>query len=437
MVGVGFAHWSAGRRARVFALVLGLFVPGMALRVASSLGVLAPGFITLYAFQASAAVCAFLLSVGLADRVLEFRRQRDRARQAKEQTDANLKLEKHRSQFATALRESLRASPPGDMVWVTARRLLAAVRQQVPTHSAGITAVGFHGFDLLLSEPGRSKERYAQLLAARGSTLRGICRTRTPVQAKFEEAQTGSDKEQAALGGHFVVIPLPVAKPGWGALILERAAWEEFDSDEIKLAQELADLAAKTLEEALGQAELRKRAEIDPLTGTYNRRAFDAMISQLFERALASRQPIGLLFIDLDHFKQINDKYGHAGGDQCLRSLSEAVRAELAPGDILARYGGEEFVVVLPGQAPEQSRQVAERIRTLVSQLRIDSEKGPVKLTVSIGVAGRAAEEEDPKQMIERADKALYAAKRNGRNQVQVAQSYGGGFGSEGGGVEL
>ncbi len=436
LVVVGLAHWGAGRRTRLFTLVLALFLPGLWLRVAGSLGWIAPGPTALYAFQAAAAVCAFLLSVGLADRVLEFRRQRDRARQAKEQTDASLRLEKTRAQFTSGLRESLRSSPPGDMVWVTARRLLGAVRLQVPMHSAGITAVGFHGFDLLLSDPGEAKERYARLLAARGSTLRGICRTRTPVQAKFEEAQSGDDPEQAALGGHFVVIPLPVAKPGWGALILERAAWEEFDAEEIKLAQELAELAAKTLEEALGQAELRKRAEIDPLTGTYNRRAFDAMIQQLFERALASRQPIGLLFIDLDHFKQVNDKHGHAGGDQCLRALSEALRAELAPGDILARYGGEEFVVVLPGQSQDQAKQVAERMRTRVSQLRVDSEKGAVKLTVSIGVSGRAAEEEEPKAMIERADKALYAAKRNGRNQVQVAQSYGGGFGAGAGGGE-
>lgn len=432
LVAVGVLHWGAGRRTRVFVLALALFLPGLWLRVAAALGWVAPGFVALYAFQAAAAVCAFLLSVGLADRVLEFRRQRDRARQAKEQTDASLTLEKNRAQFTSGLRESLRASPPGDMVWVTARRLLGAVRLQVPMHSAGITAVGFHGFDLLLSDPGEGKERYARLLAARGSTLRGICRTRTPVQAKFEEAQSGDDAEQSALGGHFVVIPLPVAKPGWGALILERAAWEAFEAEEIKLAQELAELATKTLEEALSQAELRKRAEIDPLTGTYNRRAFDAMIQQLFERALASRQPIGLLFIDIDHFKQVNDKYGHAGGDHCLRALSEAVRAELAPGDILARYGGEEFVVVLPGQLPEPARQVAERIRTAVSQLRVESENGAIKLTVSIGVSGRAAEEEAPKAMIERADKALYTAKRNGRNQVQLAQSYSGGYGASG-----
>jgi diguanylate cyclase (GGDEF)-like protein len=309
-------------------------------------------------------------------------------------------------------------------VWVTARRLLAAVRQQLPTESTGITAVGYRGFDLALSDPAEAKERYTRLMAARGSTLRGICRSRTPVQASFDEA-AGDNAEEAALGGKFAVVPLSVAKPGWGALMLERAAWEEFSAEELKSVQELCEVAERALDDALSQAELRKRAEIDPLTGVYNRRAFDAMIDKLFVRALETRQQISVLFLDLDLFKQINDKHGHATGDECLRSVCDATRRELAAGDILARYGGEEFVVVLPGQTPDQARQVAERIRASVAQLRVDSEKGVIKMTISIGLAGRGAEEEDPQAMIGRADKALYVAKRNGRNQVQVAPTYG------------
>ncbi len=423
--GVALYAWSKGAGpARLLSLVLVAVVITLWMRIGSSLGWFSPGYATQYGFQIAAAVGAFLLSVGLADRVFVFRREHDEVRELVEKTDVSLQSEQNRRQFVDGLRESLRTCPPGDMVWLTARRLLSALRQQLPTESTGITAVGYRGFDLLLSDPGEAKERYTRLLAARGSTLRGICRTRTPVQASFEEA-AGDDAEQAALGGKFAVVPLTVARPGWGAVMLERAAWEEFSPEELKSVQELCDVAERALDDALSQAELRKRAEIDPLTGVYNRRAFDAMIEKLFERALETRQQIAVLFLDLDLFKQINDKHGHACGDECLRAVCDAARRELAAGDILARYGGEEFVVVLPSQTPDQARQVAERIRASVAQLRVESEKGVVKMTISIGLAGRGAEEEDPQAMIARADKALYVAKRNGRNQVQVAPTYG------------
>lgn len=422
---VAVLAWRRGSRAGG---VLSIILPFLALaiwaRIAAEFGWVAPGYLTQYGFQIVSAICAFLLSVGLADRVFAYRQERDEVRELVEKTDVSLQAEQNRRQFVEGLRESLRTCPPADMVWVTARRLLTAVRQLLPLASAGIAAVGYRGFDLLLSEPGEAKERYARLLAARGSTLKGICRTRTPVQARFDEA-AGDDLEQAALGGRFAVIPMSVARPGWGALLLERAEWEEFSSQDLKSAQELCEVAESALDDALNQAELRKRAEIDPLTGVYNRRAFDAMIEKLFERALQTRQQIAVLFLDLDLFKPINDKHGHACGDECLRAVCDAARRELAAGDILARYGGEEFVVVLPGQTPDQARQVAERIRASVAQLRVESEKGVVKMTISIGLAGRGAEEEDPQAMVGRADKALYVAKRNGRNQVQVAPTYG------------
>lgn len=423
--GVAIHAWRKGARpGRLLSIVLGALAITLWMRIGADFGWFAPGYSTQYGFQIAAAVGAFLLSVGLADRVFVFRREHDEARELVEKTDSSLQSEQNRRQFVDGLRESLRTCPPGDMVWVTARRLLAALRQQLPTESTAVTAVGYRGFDLLLSDPGEAKGRYTRLMAARGSTLRGICRTRTPVQASFDEA-AGDDAEQAAQGGKFAIVPLTVAKPGWGAVMLERAAWEEFTAEELKSVQEFCEVAERALDDALSQAELRKRAEIDPLTGVYNRRAFDAMIEKLFERALETRQQIAVLFIDLDLFKQVNDKHGHACGDECLRAVCDAARRELAAGDILARYGGEEFVVVLPGQSPDHARQVAERIRASVAQLRVESEKGVVKMTISIGLAGRGAEEEDPQAMIGRADKALYVAKRNGRNQVQVAPTYG------------
>ncbi len=132
-------------------------------------------------------------------------------------------------------------------------------------------------------------------------------------------------------------------------------------------------------------------------------------------------QPLSVLFVDLDRFKLINDRHGHAAGDQCLRAVAGALAGALEEGDIFGRYGGEEFVVILPGRTGAAARQVGERLRAAVERQVTDWEGQPLRLTVSVGVATRLDGDRSPQALIERADKALYAAKRAGRNCVHVA----------------
>jgi diguanylate cyclase (GGDEF)-like protein len=149
------------------------------------------------------------------------------------------------------------------------------------------------------------------------------------------------------------------------------------------------------------------------------------LLQQALDRAMLAREPLSVLYVDLDHFKQINDRHGHAVGDDCLRHAADAIRRELSDRDVLVRHGGEEFLVVLPNHTTEQARRLAETIRQAVTRLRLEVEAQVIRFTVSIGVASRLGGEQLPKGLVERADRALYAAKRNGRNQVQAAQSYG------------
>jgi diguanylate cyclase (GGDEF)-like protein len=128
-----------------------------------------------------------------------------------------------------------------------------------------------------------------------------------------------------------------------------------------------------------------------------------------------------VLFVDIDHFKSFNDMLGHACGDYCLRELARALKAPLAIDDTLGRYGGEEFVVVLPGRATEMARAIAEELRVAVEASEFVWNERSLRLTVSIGVASRLDGESTPQAALERADRALYAAKRAGRNRVQVA----------------
>jgi len=169
------------------------------------------------------------------------------------------------------------------------------------------------------------------------------------------------------------------------------------------------------------EAELRHHAETDVLTGLRNRRRFFTDATA----ALATREePISVLMMDLDHFKSINDRFGHAGGDAVLREVADRFRRALRETDVLARLGGEEFVALLPGADRAQAELVAEQLRHFISASPLEAAGTRMMLTVSIGVATRGRSD-DIDALLARADRGLYAAKRHGRNRVCFEASGG------------
>lgn len=167
--------------------------------------------------------------------------------------------------------------------------------------------------------------------------------------------------------------------------------------------------------------EAERRAQTDPLTGVLNRRSFIERVDAACARARTRGLPIALLFIDLDHFKQINDSYGHAAGDACLSAIIDPIQAELRQSDVIGRYGGEEFVVMLSSADMAAAQPIAERIRHRVAEVRVEGFGAPIRLTCSIGVATSDTLGVWGESLIARADAAVYAAKRSGRNRVEVA----------------
>jgi len=160
---------------------------------------------------------------------------------------------------------------------------------------------------------------------------------------------------------------------------------------------------------------LRRDAQIDPLTNVLNRRSLEAAVRQRCQL----RERFGVLFLDLDHFKQVNDRFGHDSGDRVLIAVASVIRSGLRPGDIIGRYGGEEFVAIVAGAGPESARVVSERLRQAVEDM-VPPTPGPSRVTISIGatVFDPRQLEETPQELVHRADLALYAAKRGGRNRV-------------------
>jgi diguanylate cyclase (GGDEF)-like protein len=164
----------------------------------------------------------------------------------------------------------------------------------------------------------------------------------------------------------------------------------------------------------------RDQALSDPLTGVPNRRAFEAEANRILLRAARDRSTTALILLDLDHFKSINDTWGHAVGDRALQSFAATVAAQLRGGDVLGRLGGEEFAVALAGNRMDQAAVLAERIRRAVSGKPILAAETSINLTVSIGVAAvRGAATLD--SLLAHADAALYRAKATGRNRVELA----------------
>ncbi len=171
--------------------------------------------------------------------------------------------------------------------------------------------------------------------------------------------------------------------------------------------------------DALSDAE--RRAQTDPLTGVLNRRSLIERVDAACSRARSRGLPTALLFIDLDHFKLINDSFGHQAGDACLRAIIEPIHAELRQSDAIGRYGGEEFVVLLSGADAAAALPIAQRILERVANVRVDGYGRPIQLTCSIGVAASDTLGAWGENLIASADAAVYVAKRAGRNQVHLA----------------
>lgn len=168
------------------------------------------------------------------------------------------------------------------------------------------------------------------------------------------------------------------------------------------------------------EAKLRLMATTDGLTGALNRAAFMAAGEQAIERARGTGQKLALLMLDADHFKRINDRFGHAGGDLALRHLVQACKSVVRQHDLIGRLGGEEFAVALPGASAAQARDIAERLRRQVEDATPIHFGQPIRVTVSIGVAEVGPRDATMEQILARADDALYRAKAAGRNQVAI-----------------
>jgi diguanylate cyclase (GGDEF)-like protein len=220
--------------------------------------------------------------------------------------------------------------------------------------------------------------------------------------------------------GSFIVAPLVVREQAVGALVVIARRPNAFGQTQTEVAGALAGQGVVAYENAQLFARVQTLAQRDELSGVANRRHFFDLAGRSFRDARQSAKPLSAMMLDIDHFKNVNDRYGHASGDDVIRVVAQRISKVIGSGDIVGRYGGEEFALVVLAPV-ERAHELAERLRRVISEAPIATASGPIDVTASVGVAVRALRDADLGRLLQRTDAALYEAKRAGRDQVARA----------------
>jgi diguanylate cyclase (GGDEF)-like protein len=221
-------------------------------------------------------------------------------------------------------------------------------------------------------------------------------------------------------GERCMVMPLMVREEAVGFLLLAESP-KPVDRDDLVSLHLFAEYCAVSLLNAEANKELERMATSDPLTGIPNHRAFRRRIVEANQRAIRGEKPMSVLFVDIDHFKVINDTYGHSVGDSVLKKVASSIHDTVRQVDFAARYGGEEFVVILEDTGRQGALIMAERLRQRIGGLDYEEMDGGRNVTASIGIATYPADTASVEELIALADAALYRAKNDGRNCCKVA----------------
>jgi diguanylate cyclase (GGDEF)-like protein len=338
-----------------------------------------------------------------------------------------------KDRFFRAIEELNRANSP-DQVFLA---VLESARQIAPLEFCAVT--------LVAEEGGQRHHRIARMtgVTAQGRALEGrvfadnnglvanVVRYGAPLPGREVAAmdrQVIFDADTQVRGlASLKIFPLVAGNRILGTLVAGSRKKGAFDGDVLRMLEVIAMQAAQAVLRAQLYEQMETMATTDGLTGLLNHRTFQTRFDETLASARRYTRKASLLLTDIDHFKTVNDTYGHPTGDQVLKGVARILREKARDTDIVARYGGEEFAIVMPETDARGAQVIAERIREAVMAEVFQTEQGPLKVTLSVGITTFPDSTEDRQTLFDLADQCLYFAKRNGRNQsVTVAQMQAG-----------
>ena len=242
----------------------------------------------------------------------------------------------------------------------------------------------------------------------------------TEEDIKKTQAVIIGDEKDETLVRSLIVVPLRIGKEIKGILSTQSYQANAFTEDDKETLELLATQSAIALENSRLFTELQDMAMTDALTKIYNRRKFFEIAELEFERSRRYQHPLSVIMMDIDHFKLVNDNYGHAAGDVVLKQVAKICQDSMRNVDILARYGGEEFVVMLPETTVDEAQLTAERLRMLIARTPIMVDQVSLPITLSFGVVELDSTCKNIEELLDRSDQAMYHSKRHGRNRFTV-----------------
>jgi diguanylate cyclase (GGDEF)-like protein len=266
-----------------------------------------------------------------------------------------------------------------------------------------------------------------EFAAGEGLVGSAIARDVTLPLAEVDPARTPVFGATSVRGVQAIkIIPLKAGASVIGALVLGSRRKGAYGRDVVLQLEVVAMQAGQAIERARLFDRTERLATTDGLTGLTNHRAFQERLDIHLAQAGRYAKRVSLLLCDVDHFKSVNDTYGHPIGDQVLRGVAMTLLKEARTTDVVARYGGEEFAIVMPETDTAGAMVIAERIREKVGKTTFDTPQGPLRVTISLGVATFPDDGRSKPELVERADGALYHAKRHGRNRSVSVAGQGG-----------
>lgn len=393
------------------ALVWLAMVPAMAVIALGSIQVLPATRLVTRGFQLLLALLMVIYLFAPWIRSLLQERQR-RMRGGSTEQSAEQKIAHAREWMIRSLQAGMEnASDEGDMEWIAYRRLMGGLKPVLPQNAAAVIAMNYHNEDLLLVEPKTAEPWFQMLLAQRGSLLKNLSRSLAPQQIGVDFTGPDGPVQQALLA----VIPLPIERPGWGVLVIERSSNVSYSDPELDLCTEFAALATTAGDEAATVMQLRQATEIEPESGVYRREMVEQLLRRAHESAALKRKPLSLLRVAIDGFDGLTPE----SSATVARLVADMVRDEIDYGETIARIEPDQFLVLLSGRPIGEARVLAERICAAVRKLGLPLADEKI-LALSVGVSQMLMGERSPQLALERAVRALAKARQYGGNQVQA-----------------